>query len=207
MWHPQNGPQVAALRWQHADPGVNERHGVLWSNGEQLLDVPPVLATAGIKLQQNQICGFHDTQLLAGEGGRSRKDVILPAITADDDINIALTLAACSDHSGQRIVSVAQPDIHSGVSLEICPKLSIEDPCIAHKQILIERRSADPMHSKRGRADQCVRNALLGKQRNDAFEEAHDRSESLEREGTRPTARARLSAASASCSVTPCAAA
>ena len=75
-----------------------------------MLDIPLILASAGIKLQQ-EIRTPHDRQWIFADRCRSLDDVLLPSVTAHDDIDDALAFIAYAYDASEWIVGITGPDV------------------------------------------------------------------------------------------------
>ena len=91
----------------------------LIGNGEQLLDVPCVLAPAGVQLQQNQTgdVDYRHRQFSHIDRSRTTNNVLLPSRTSDHDVDIALLWLREANDSRQRIVGSAAADFDNNVRL------------------------------------------------------------------------------------------
>lgn len=115
-------------------------------------------------------------------------------MSAYDNIDDSFRAVTDTHDPGEWVVAIAGPDIDGRPISQAVPEAGFEDATIAHKQVLIQSRSAHTMHRQRGRADQGVRDVTVGQERSNTIEQRHKTSQSFERDVSRPVARARLNA-------------
>src|SRR5262245_49485674 len=127
-------------------------------------------------------------------------------MTAHDHVDATLGPFVDADHAGQRILGIANPDIDDRDAAQCAPKPRLQHAPILDEQILIESRSAHAMDGQGCGPDKRVWNLMFRKDDGNALEQRHNVSASFDREGSLPTARARLNTRRASVSLTPCAA-
>jgi hypothetical protein len=202
---PKRHPDITTTSRQRRDTCIDRSDCLVARvHSEQLLDVPLVLASAGIELQQNEICTLHDGRLLPADDGCASQDFFLPSVTAYDDIDNAISPFAHTHDAGKGIIAIAASDIDRCAD-QRAPETRLQHPPIVDEEILIERRPAHAMHGQGSGADEGVGNRMFGKDDANALEQRHNVSGLFEREGSLPTARARLNTRRASASLTPCA--
>ena len=139
---------------------------------------------------------------MRAETHRSGENILLPLVSTYNDIDDSFGAPTDTHDAGKWVVAVPRSDIDGSAASQLIPKVGFKYATIAHEQILIQRRSTDTIHRQCRRADQRVRDVLVGEERRNTIEQRHETSGSFERDLSRPAARARLKTRRASASDT-----
>ncbi|MBI4699545.1 MAG: hypothetical protein HY744_00015 [Deltaproteobacteria bacterium] len=187
-------PELAALfgeARQRALDCSDQRRA--FAGRQELLDVPAVLGTSGVELEQYEICGSGYRQLDSGHQRslRSQQDVSLPGATADDEIDIARSFRLEPDHANERIVCVATPDVHPcTLERQLLPEIGLETAWIDGQQVEIDGRAHDAVDGHRRGPDDGVGNPVSFERTVHGRKQIHfGGSSAAQRDGIRPICR------------------
>ena len=93
-------------------------HAPVGIDREELIDVPAILAAAGVQLQQNEIgrSGHGQKSVSAGNARRPREDLVLPHVAPNHDVDIAFVDGPNPHNPQKGIIRVAAPRVDGGAN-------------------------------------------------------------------------------------------
>ncbi|HKI05787.1 MAG TPA: hypothetical protein VKK31_27650 [Thermoanaerobaculia bacterium] len=105
-----------------------------------MLDVPRVLGTASVELEEDEIDRTDDRDLAARMDQSPRDDLPLPDELADDEVDRALPGRRKTHYAQEGIIEIAFADFSLDPGgLETGPRLRLETDRIDGEEVLIER--------------------------------------------------------------------
>ena len=115
--------------------------------GEQLFDVPHILVSSGEQLQQDQVTLQHNGDFAAHNQRSpcSTDDILLPAVAANDDVNITFVSLPQADDPSKGIAPIAGSYINVDSLLDHRgPEGLLEQPGARREQVDVVRRTRNP---------------------------------------------------------------
>jgi len=141
-----------------------------------LIDIPAILNAACVQLEQDQICRLYEKERLAGNLNRALQRLVLPGASADDDVDVAISVLTETHDADERIIRVSGPHLETLCFTQRCPELRVEHAGIDDQEILVSCRPTHSVCRERRCANQRVANTTRGKKHGNAIKETHRRS-------------------------------